>query len=80
MYRVEDKYACSLEQAFLIQKKLETIMAPDGNQQDENGYRISSIYVDTFDDRCLKEAQEGISLRKKYRIRIYNAHRMASGA
>lgn len=72
MYRVEDKYLCSEKDLFLLQSKLNTILRSDGNQINDRGYKITSVYFDTYDDRCLRESEEGVRSRKKYRIRIYN--------
>lgn len=72
MYRVEDKYLCSEKDLFLLQSKLNIILRSDGNQINDHGYKITSVYFDTYDDRCLRESEEGVRSRKKYRIRIYN--------
>lgn len=36
------------------------------------GYRIRSLYFDTLDDRDFHEKEEGLELRRKIRLRIYD--------
>lgn len=71
MYRVEDKYICSERDMLILQSRVKTIMNPD--KFSVNGsYKVTSIYFDDYTDRCLKDADDGVAFRKKYRIRIYN--------
>ena len=72
MYRVEDKYVCSKNELYILQKRLETILPSDSNQIKEEGYVISSVYFDDLCDSDLQDTIEGNRQRKKYRIRIYN--------
>lgn len=46
-------------------------MKPDPNAI--NGrYEIRSLYFDNLDDKALREKIDGVNIREKYRIRIYN--------
>lgn len=72
MYRAEDKYTSSEKDLFLLQSKLKVLLQSDSNQKNDKGYKITSVYFDSYDDVCLREAIEGVRERKKYRIRIYN--------
>ncbi len=72
LYRVEDKYFCSEKELFLLQAKLKVILRSDENQFDDMGYKITSVYFDSLDDRCFREAEGGIRRREKFRVRIYN--------
>ena len=36
------------------------------------GYDIRSLYFDNVDDKALKEKLDGVNIREKYRIRLYN--------
>lgn len=72
MYRAEDKFICSEKDLFLLQSKLKVLMQSDSNQKNDKGYKITSVYFDSYDDVCLRDAVEGVRLRRKYRIRIYN--------
>lgn len=72
MYRVEDKFACSEKDLFLLQARLKTVLESDKNQTSEDGYCITSVYFDDLFDTHLQDTVDGNRLREKYRIRIYN--------
>lgn len=72
MYRVEDKYTCTEGDMLILQSKLNTVLRPDNNQADANGYCITSVYFDDYWNSNLYDAEQGYRLRMKYRIRIYN--------
>lgn len=72
MYRVEDKYLVSERELLLLQAKLETILDKDQYQTGLDGYNIASVYFDDYFDSCYREAENGIQMRKKYRIRVYD--------
>ncbi len=46
-------------------------MKPDSHAADGR-YEIRSLYFDNFDDKALKEKLDGVNIREKYRIRLYN--------
>ena len=71
MYRVEDKYSCSERDMLLLEARMKAVMRPDP-AAGGTSYRISSLYFDDPADSCLAETEDGVSYRKKYRIRIYN--------
>ena len=68
MYRVEDKYVCSKNELYLLQKRLEAMLPSDSNQVKEEGYTISSVYFDDLYDSDLCDTVDGVRERKKYRI------------
>ena len=72
MYRVEDKFVCSERELFFLQKKLKTVLRPDKNQKNDDGYTITSVYFDDYADSHLVDTMDGNRFREKYRIRIYN--------
>lgn len=72
MYRVEDKYAYSERDMFLLESRLETILEKDNNQKRQEGYQITSVYFDDYNDSCYYDAVNGVRARCKYRIRIYD--------
>lgn len=46
-------------------------MMPDSHAV--NGrYEIRSLYFDTLEDKALREKLDGVNIREKYRIRLYN--------
>lgn len=72
MYRVENKYNCSETEMYILQQRVETVLRPDSNENDPEGYSVVSLYFDDLKDSCLQETVDGVNLRDKYRIRIYN--------
>lgn len=72
MYRVENKYNCSEAEMYLLQQRMETVLRPDSNESDPEGYSVVSLYFDDLADSCLQETIDGVDLRDKYRVRIYN--------
>lgn len=72
MYRVEDKYCCSAGEMYQLQQRLGTVLQTDFNESSGDGYHVISLYFDDLADSCLKDTEDGIYSRCKYRIRIYN--------
>ena len=72
MYRVEDKYSCTLQELAMLQSRIGTVLKPDSNENDEEGYSIISVYFDDIYDTHMQDTVDGNSIRDKYRIRIYN--------
>lgn len=72
MYRAEDKYSCSNNELFLLQSRIDSILQADSNQYSPEGYSIISLYFDDLYDTHFQDAIDGNSIRRKYRIRIYN--------
>lgn len=72
MYRVEDKYNCSATELVTLQSRMEAVLRPDVNEGSPEGYSITSLYFDDFSDSCLRDTEDGVNRRNKYRIRIYN--------
>ena len=72
MYRVEDKYNCTATELVTLQSRMEAVLRPDENEGGPEGYSITSLYFDDLEDSCLQDTEDGVNLRNKYRIRIYN--------
>ena len=71
MYRVEDKYSCSERDMLLLESRMKAVMRPDP-AAGGTSYRISSLYFDDPADSHWAESEDGVSYRKKYRIRGSN--------
>lgn len=70
-FRHEIKHEITYADMLLLRTRLRAVMKPDGHAV--NGkYEIRSLYFDTAGDRALREKLDGISVREKYRIRLYN--------
>lgn len=72
LYRVEDKYCCTGQELYQLQRRLDAALRTDDNGNGEEGYCVESLYFDDFADTCLSDTTEGNDNRRKYRIRIYN--------
>lgn len=72
LYRVEDKFCCSQEELYSIQRRLDCVLKSDSNENSLDGYSISSLYFDNLRDSYLSDTVDGNNIRRKYRIRIYN--------
>ena len=55
----------------ILRQRLRAVMKPDTHAV--NGqYEIRSLYFDNLDDKALREKLDGVNIREKYRIRLYN--------
>lgn len=70
-YRHELKFLVSDRELEIIRYRLRPLMRQDSHQQAES-YRVRSLYFDDLDDSCMRENEDGIDNRRKYRIRIYD--------
>lgn len=70
-YRHEMKFLVSDAQLELVRSRLKVLMHPDIHQK-TGGYTVRSLYFDDHYNSCMRENEDGIDNRKKYRIRIYD--------
>lgn len=71
VFRKELKYILPRKTAFQIQQKIAKIMEKDA--YGKNGtYFIRSQYYDSIDDRDLKDNLDGVYVKRKIRLRIYD--------
>lgn len=70
-FRHEVKHEISNSDMLILRQRLRAVMSPD--RYAINGqYEIRSLYFDTPDDKALREKLNGVGIREKYRIRLYN--------
>jgi len=69
--RHENKYCISLVDMLSLKMSLSAVMHLDEHTIDGK-YEITSLYLDTADDKALLENIAGVPNREKYRIRYYN--------
>ena len=70
-FRHEVKHEISNHDMLILRQRLRTVMEPDSHAI--NGlYKIRSLYFDNLDDKALREKLDGVNIREKYRIRLYN--------
>ena len=71
--RQEKKFLISLDQYYSYSNKFNKILEVDKNSQ-EDGYMVRSLYFDTIDDKDYEEKKDGLELRRKIRLRIYDTN------
>ena len=71
VYRQEKKYLMTLLEMGRMTKQLDSILLQD-THNGARGYLIRSLYFDTVNERDFHEKVEGIELRRKIRLRIYD--------
>ena len=70
-FRHEVKHEISYHDMLILRQRLKAVMKPDSHAI--NGrYEIRSLYFDNLDDKALREKLDGVNIREKYRIRLYN--------
>ena len=69
--REEKKFLITAEEASRCCGQLEKLLRQDPHNGAE-GYRIRSLYFDTLEDRDFFDKQEGVEVRKKIRLRLYD--------
>ncbi|MBQ9082595.1 MAG: polyphosphate polymerase domain-containing protein [Clostridia bacterium] len=70
-FRHEVKHEVSNHDLLILRQRLRAVMKPDPHAV--NGqYEIRSLYFDTPDDKALREKLDGVNIREKYRIRLYD--------
>lgn len=70
-FRHEVKYEITPFDLLILRQRLRAVMKPDPYAVDGR-YEIRSLYFDDPNDKALREKQDGVPIREKYRIRIYN--------
>ena len=70
-FRHEVKHEINHHDILVLRQRLRVVMKMDSHTV--NGkYKIRSLYFDNFRDKALREKLDGINIREKYRIRLYN--------
>lgn len=71
-YRNEIKHFITLQDRFILCQRLRAIATPDPHVGPTGQYEIRSLYFDNLADQALREKNDGVSEREKFRIRYYN--------
>lgn len=72
-YRHELKYQITDAQVQLLKNRINHLIPADSYAGENGVYSIRSLYFDDYENRCLRENEDGTDPREKFRIRIYNA-------
>ena len=70
-YRHEWKHVLNIGDLLILRQRLRAIMESDPHAIDGK-YQIRSLYFDNLDDKALRETIDGVNMREKFRIRLYN--------
>ena len=69
-YRHEWKHVLHVGDLLILRQRLSAVM--DRDPHTINGkYHIRSLYFDNLYDKALREKIDGISMREKFRLRLY---------
>jgi len=69
--RHELKHSINYCDYILLRNKLKYLMQHDPHADQNGEYPVRSLYFDTPDDKALREKQDGLDNREKFRIRRY---------
>lgn len=72
-YRHEYKYMNDAAQNAVLKTRAKAILRQDKYAGSSGSYWVRSLYFDSPYDDCYYENEDGVGVRAKYRIRIYNA-------
>lgn len=72
-FRHELKYQITDAQVQMLKNRIAHLIPADSHAGKDGIYSIRSLYFDDYENRCLRENEDGIDPREKFRIRIYNA-------
>ena len=70
-YRHEWKHELSYADMLVLRARLRAVMQSDPHAIDGK-YHIRSLYFDNLNDKALREKIDGVNMREKFRIRLYN--------
>lgn len=70
-YRHEWKHALSALDLPILRSRLRAVMESDPHAADGK-YLIRSLYFDSPGDKALREKIDGVNMREKFRLRMYN--------
>ena len=73
--RHELKYELRPSEFLLMRPALQAVMQQDIHAGPDGGYSVQSLYFDNFNDKALFEKVNGVNIREKYRLRMYNRSR-----
>lgn len=71
-FRHECKHFISPSDLIALRMRLSAVMRRDPHAGPDGRYTIRSLYFDDLFDTALREKQDGVSVRDKFRIRFYN--------
>lgn len=70
-FRHEYKHQINLADIYSLRTRLSAVAKHDPYSDEDGTYFIRSLYFDNYMDKALKEKQDGVNKREKFRIRYY---------
>lgn len=70
--RRESKFALNLMEQAMLRHRLDAVLQRDSNSEGNDGYLVRSLYFDTGAKDDYQDKADGLLLRKKVRLRIYD--------
>ena len=71
-FRYELKYICSEAQSIRLMAQLEGLLQRDSHTGTKGYYTVRSLYFDDYENSSFGGKEDGIDMRKKYRLRSYD--------
>lgn len=71
-WRYEKKYFINYSEYEYARRRLLELTKQDENTIEKKGYNVRSLYFDDMYNTAYREKEDGVEVRHKYRIRIYN--------
>lgn len=71
-YRNELKHLVTQAHAMIIKSRLNSLLPRDQNAGIDGRYLIRSLYFDTPENKAFYEKLDGLPIKEKFRIRLYN--------
>lgn len=72
VYRTEIKYEMPLQAYRRFEARISQMLAEDGFSNEQGGYRVRSLYLDTPYEETFYQSRDGQECRKKLRLRLYS--------
>lgn len=69
--RQEKKYLIGIEDIYKLSNYLDKLLIGDEHNE-KDGYIVRSLYFDTLYNKDFQEKEDGVEIRRKIRLRIYN--------
>lgn len=70
-FRHEYKHQINLADIYELRSRLNAVAKHDPHSGEDGTYFIKSLYFDNYADKALREKQDGVNKREKFRIRYY---------
>ena len=70
-FRHEYKHQINLADIYGLRTRLSAVAKHDPHADEDGTYFIKSLYFDNYMDKALREKQDGVRMREKFRIRYY---------